>query len=91
MKARVLSFVLAACLASIGLCGCGTTRATTSGIMEPFAGSKLDTYIFSSPDASTLESVGAAVDYPFSIVADTVLLVFTVGANPQRITHLEYD
>ena len=79
---------LAASLTLLGLCGCATTKATTSGILEPFAGTKLDTYIFQSNDASTLEAIGAAVDYPFSIAADTLLLVFTVGADPHRITQM---
>ena len=61
---------------AIHLSGCSTVYTLSSGVHEPWSGTKLDLYILQSPDASFLRTTGAALDYPFSLVGDAVVLAF---------------
>jgi uncharacterized protein YceK len=59
--------------------GCGTTQSAWIGEFTPFAGTKLDTWIAENyPSDRAL----AVLDWPFSLIADAVLLPITVLLYP---------
>lgn len=61
--------------------GCGTTMMTTGGDWKPYGGTDMDLWVIQSPISSGVERLGAALDVPFSLVADAALLPFTMVAN----------
>jgi uncharacterized protein YceK len=68
--------LLGGMLLSSWLSGCSTVTTLAEGIREPWSGSHLDVYILSSHDASFPQVAAAALDYPFSLIADAVVLAF---------------
>jgi uncharacterized protein YceK len=69
----------------LALAGCATSMTTKELIFEPYAGTKLDTYVIQSRASSSAERLGAIVDYPFSFVADTALLGVSFLASPDLV------
>ncbi len=81
MIRKALSLIVTFGLLAISVAGCRTVQATANGIFKPYAGSGLDSYIVTHPQSSTMEKLGAAVDYPFSLGGDVLLLAFTIPLN----------
>jgi uncharacterized protein YceK len=78
--------VLGALLLSTWLSGCSTIYTLSSGVREPWSGTKLDVYILNSTDASLVCAAGAAIDYPFSLFGDAIVLAFMRPASVEPFT-----
>jgi len=73
-----------ALLAIVGLTGCGTIATTGYGVLTPYAGVDLDTYIIANTD-STLERLVRVPDIPLSLVGDTALLPITFLVSAEQL------
>jgi len=92
MMQKILGLVLALSLLGLSLSGCSTTRALIGGnIREPYAGTKLNSFILHSPDSSRLERWGAILDFPFSLTIDLGVLLFMQASNAEQLITVEYE
>ena len=90
MSRKNLLTVLGGCLLAFSLAGCSTVWTVASGVRKPWSGSTLDAYIVSSPEASTPEVIGAALDFPFSMVGDLTVMLF-MQPNVNELINPSFD
>ena len=90
MSRKTLFTVLLGCLLLVWLSGCSTVWTVASGVRKPYSGTAIDTYIIGSADASTLESMCAFLDLPFSIVGDTLVVPFMSPQGIEQIVNPSY-
>lgn len=90
MSRKILS-ALSGCLLGLLLSGCSTVWTVASGVREPYSGTKIDSFILSSRDASAGECLYAVVDFPFSLVGDAIFVVFTRPDGVQQLVSPDYN
>jgi hypothetical protein len=90
MRTKHLCLAVLVSLAALLATGCGTTSTIVNGIRDPYAGTKLDTFILDSPNATMPERIGAFVDFPFSLAADIAITMFCRPVDAEQVMSPEY-
>ncbi len=80
---RVVILGLGLGLGLLGLGGCGTTMSAGGGVLFPFSGVEMDTWIIRETPSSW-ERVARVADIPLSLVADAALLPLTIPIDLQH-------
>ncbi|HZN59553.1 MAG TPA: YceK/YidQ family lipoprotein [Planctomycetota bacterium] len=74
-------------VSAILIAGCGTTQTSRVGDFSPFAGTRLDAWIAQHYPSDRYLAI---LDWPFSLIADTVLLPVSTMLYPYNALEGDY-